>query len=76
MEVALAHLDALEHLGMDRNLLLAAGRLEPLGIRSFDAIHLMAAAAAGDELLGVVTYDDRMAHAADGLGLVPVAPGR
>lgn len=76
VDVALAHLDALEQLVMDRDLLLAAGRLEPLGVRSFDAIHLMAAAAAGDELLGLVTYDDRMASAAGGLGLGPVAPGR
>jgi len=74
--VALAHLDALDQLVMDRDLLLAAGRLEPRGIRTLDSIHLAAALAAGDDLSGVVTYDDRMADAARGLGLATLAPGR
>ena len=74
--VALAHLDALEQLVMDRDLLLAAGRLEPLGMRTLDAIHLAAAMAAGEALVGVVTYDDRMTDAARDLGLAPVGPGR
>lgn len=74
--VALAHLDALEQLVMDRDLLLAAGRLGPSGMRTLDAIHLTAALAAGDDLSGVVTYDGRMADAARDLGLETVAPGR
>jgi predicted nucleic acid-binding protein len=76
VDVALAHLDALDQLVMDRDLLLAAGRLEPRGVRTLDAIHLTAALAAGDELGGVVTYHDRMAEAARGLGLEALAPGR
>lgn len=76
VEVALAHLDALDQMVMDRDLLLAAGRLGPRGIRTLDAIHLTAALAAGDDLSGVVTYDDRMANTARGLGLETVAPGR
>jgi predicted nucleic acid-binding protein len=76
LEVALAHLDSLEQLVVDRDLLLAAGRLEPLGIRTLDAIHLAAAAAAGEDLVGVVTYDDRLADAARDLDLAPLAPGR
>ena len=76
IDVALAHLDALEQLVMDRDLLLAAGRLGPAGIRTLDAVHLAAAASAGDDLGGVVTYDDRMADAARDLGLVALAPGR
>lgn len=75
-QVALAHLDALEQLVMDRGLLLAAGRLGPVGIRTLDAIHLASATAAGADLGGVVTYDDRMADAARGMGLVALAPGR
>jgi predicted nucleic acid-binding protein len=59
-EIALAHLDSLEQLVVDRDLLLAAGRLEPVGLRTLDALHLTAAAAAGEDLAGVVTYDDRM----------------
>lgn len=76
VEVALTHLDALEQLVMDRDLLLAAGELAPLTVRTLDAIHLTAALAAGDDLSGVVTYDDRMAESAQALGLETLAPGR
>lgn len=75
-DVALTHLDALDQLVIDRDLLLTAGRLGPSGLRSLDAIHLAAATAAGDDLTGVVTYDDRMADAARELGLGTLAPGR
>lgn len=74
--VALAHLDGLDQLVLDRDLLLAAGRLPPGGLRTLDAIHLAAAQAAGDDLSAVVTYDDRMAGAAKDLGLTALAPGR
>ncbi len=75
-EIALVHLDSLEQLVVDRDLLLAAGRLEPVGLRTLDAIHLAAATAAGDDLGGVVTYDERMGTAAQALGLTTLAPGR
>ena len=73
--VALAHLDALEHLAVDRDLLLVAGALAPSSMRTLDAIHLAAALAAGEDLGGVVTYDDRMSAAAEDLGLTPLSPG-
>ncbi|MCA1673304.1 MAG: PIN domain-containing protein, partial [Actinobacteria bacterium] len=73
-DVALAHLDALDQLVMDRELLLAAGDLEPDGLRTLDAIHLASAQAAGDDLGGVVTYDARMAAAARDLGLTTLTP--
>jgi len=75
VDAALAHLDALEQLLIDRELLLAAGRLEPAGLRTLDAVHLAAATAAGDELAGLVTYDERMAGAAHQLGVAVLAPG-
>lgn len=75
VDVALAQLDSLEQLVLDRDLMLVAGNLDPLDLRSLDAIHLAAALAAGEELAGVVTYDARMALAARGLGLVAFAPG-
>lgn len=74
VDVALAHLDSLDQLVMDRDLLLAAAALGPPGIRTLDAIHLAAAMAAGDELSGILTYDDRMADAARRLGLATLAP--
>ena len=73
--IALAHLDSLDQLVVDRDLLLAAGRLGPDGLRTLDAIHLAAAGAAGGDLGGVVTYDSRMAEAGQALGLEILAPG-
>jgi predicted nucleic acid-binding protein len=52
----------------------SAGRLEPTVLRSLDAIHLASALDLGDDLEGVVTYDDRLAHAASMLGIGVVAP--
>jgi predicted nucleic acid-binding protein len=75
LDVALAHLDSLEQVVMDRDLMLAAGNLDPAGIRTLDAIHLAAAVAAGEELGGVITYDARMAATARELGLLALAPG-
>ena len=74
MDVALAHLDALEQLVVDRDLLLEAGRLAQGAMRILDAIHLAAALAAGEDLGGVVAYDDRLSAAAEEFGLTPLAP--
>lgn len=74
LDVALVHLDALEQLVMDRDLMVAAGQLEPLAVRTLDAVHLSAASAAGQELAGIVTYDARMSDAARQLGLACLAP--
>ena len=51
-----------------------AGRLAPSGLRSLDAIHLAAALDLGDDLDGLVTYDDRLADAAVSNGVAVVAP--
>lgn len=51
-----------------------AGRLDPSGLRSLDAIHLAAALDLGDDLEGLVTYDDRLADAAVSNGVAVVAP--
>ncbi len=53
----------------------AAGRLEPVTMRSLDAIHLASALALGDDLDELVTYDDRLAEAARANGVTVVAPG-
>ena len=52
-----------------------AGRLEPATMRSLDALHLAAALHLGDELEGLLTYDDRLATAAEAVGIPVVAPG-
>ncbi|HET7476077.1 MAG TPA: PIN domain-containing protein [Dermatophilaceae bacterium] len=51
-----------------------AGRLDPALMRSADAIHLAAALALGDDLEGLVTYDDKLTEAAELNGLVVMAP--
>lgn len=43
-------------------------------IRSHDAIHLASALLLGDELQGIVTYDSRLASAAEAAGLQILQP--
>jgi predicted nucleic acid-binding protein len=51
-----------------------AQRLEPVTLRSLDALHLATALEVGEELDAVVSYDARMADAAKALGLRVVSP--
>ena len=69
-----AVLDALVLLQVSSRVLDVAGRLEPATLRSLDAIHLATALELGDELEGVVTYDDRLAEAAVAYGVPVVMP--
>lgn len=52
----------------------AAARLEPVELRSLDAIHLATARLLGSSVTTVVTYDERMSTVAAGLGWTVVAP--
>jgi predicted nucleic acid-binding protein len=52
-----------------------AGRLEPAGLRSLDALHLAAAMSLGPDLAGVVVYDERSRSAAVAVGIAVAAPG-
>lgn len=74
LAAARTHLDALDQVVLGRELLLDAGVLPPTGLRSLDAVHLAAARLLGSALGGVVTYDERMADGARGLGMVVLAP--
>ena len=51
-----------------------AAELEPTLLRSLDALHLAAALDLGDELDGIVTYDDRLTEAAKLHGVPVIAP--
>ena len=51
-----------------------AAELEPDLLRSLDALHLAAALELGDDLEGIVTYDERLAEAAHRYGIPVVAP--
>jgi predicted nucleic acid-binding protein len=51
-----------------------AGRLEPPALRTLDALHLASALDLGDDLDGMVTYDDRLASAAQLHGVPVIGP--
>ena len=51
-----------------------AGRLGPSVLRTLDAVHLAAALDLGDDLDGMVTYDDRLAEAAQFNAILVTAP--
>jgi predicted nucleic acid-binding protein len=60
--------------GIDDRILDAAGTLEPVVLRTLDAIHLATALAIGDDLDAIVTYDERMLDAARLMGLATASP--
>lgn len=53
-----------------------AGRLTPWSLRTLDAIHVSTAASLSLPDLDFITYDDRQAAAARGLGLRVLQPGK
>lgn len=64
--VLLRRLDLVQ---LDDDLLEDAATLDPAVLRSLDAIHLAAARVYGNDLDAVVSYDVRLARAAERLGL-------
>jgi uncharacterized protein len=71
---ARAVLGSITIVAVTADILEQAGRLEPGTLRALDAVHLAAALVLGDELEGVVTYDDRLADAAEANGVPAIAP--
>ena len=61
-------------LRLDDLLLDRAAGLDGPTLRSLDAIHLAAALTLGDDLVELITYDNRMSGAADDIGLPVIAP--
>jgi uncharacterized protein len=45
-----------------------------VSLRSLDALHLASALSLGPDLDGLVTYDNRLAQAAEELGIRTLAP--
>ena len=68
-------LAALELSRVNDRVLTDAGALMPADIRSLDAIHLATARQFGADLARIVTYDQRMAAAAQWLGCPVASPG-
>ncbi len=74
MQRARSVLDALTLFNLTSATFERAATLDPEELRSLDALHLAAALELGDELDGIVTYDDRMSAAAALYGIAVVAP--
>lgn len=72
--VARAVIGRLELVSIDRDLLERAAFLDPPTLRTLDAIHLATALTLGDQLKEIITYDRRLAAAAERLGLSVTAP--
>ena len=64
MDQAERVLSAVAFLDTDTPLMWEAGRLDPVGLRTLDAIHLAAALSLGKDLGSVITYDIRLGAAA------------
>lgn len=69
-----AVLDRVALVPLDEGILNRAASLEPLDLRSLDAIHLATALLLRDDIAGVVTYDLRLAQAAKDVWLPVLAP--
>ena len=74
MPQARAVLDSLVLLTVPTASFERAGTLEPDLLRSLAALHLAAALDLGDDLDGIITYDDRLAASASALGIRVIAP--
>jgi len=74
MVQARAVLDSLILVAFSSAVFERAAMLEPNLLRSLDSLHLAAALEFGDELEGMVTYDQRLAEGARALGIDVVAP--
>ncbi len=62
-------------LPLDNLVLDAATALQPIGLRSLDAIHLATALSVRKEIGAFIAYDERLAEAARQHGLPVVQPG-
>ena len=59
---------------VDDGIIDAAAHLTPVSLRSLDAIHIASATALGTDLDALITYDRRMADAAEQHGLAVRSP--
>jgi predicted nucleic acid-binding protein len=71
---ARAVLDAVTLMTVSTSVFERAVTLEPAGMRSLEALHLASALELGDDLEGIVTYDERLTEAVAMIGYPVVAP--
>jgi predicted nucleic acid-binding protein len=73
-EVAERVVGALDLIAMDDDLLAEAARLDPVELRTLDAVHLASALLLREAIGAAITYDARMLKAMSAAGLPAVAP--
>jgi predicted nucleic acid-binding protein len=69
-----AVLRRIQLLRVNDRVLSEAGRMQPAGLRSLNAIHLASAGQLGPSVRLIVTYDERMADAAEAIGWSVTSP--
>jgi uncharacterized protein len=67
-------LEGVAQVQIDADIVAVAAGLEPVYLRSLDAIHVASALALGDSLAALVTYDRRMQDACTAAGIPWAAP--
>lgn len=67
-------IDSATLMSVTTDICIDAAGIDPAVVRSLDAVHIATALAIGDDLKGVVTYDQRMADGCRIYGLPVVAP--
>lgn len=72
---ASAVLEGIAFVPIDEGILQAAADLEPVGLRTLDAIHIATALSLGDDIAKLVAYDRHVAEAAAAAGIPVLAPG-
>lgn len=71
---AIMALTAITLLALDRPIIEIAGELDPVELRSLDALHLATILSLGDDVERVYCYDTRLANAARSLGMEVAQP--
>ena len=74
MQRARRVLDSLTLVTVPTSMFERAGELDIEGLRSLDAVHLAVALDLGDDLDGIVTYDERLGDVARSFGVTVIAP--
>ena len=67
-------MDSVTLMSVTTGLCIDAAGIDPAVMRSLDAVHIATALAIGDDLEGVVTYDQRMADGCRIYGLPVITP--
>jgi predicted nucleic acid-binding protein len=65
---------SLDFVPLERGVALRATTIAPMTLRSLDAIHVASALSLNERLEALITYDRRMAEAAEALGIRVLSP--